>query len=297
MTAKHAYLIIAHKNIDQIQLLLSTIDDERNDIFLHIDAKAQKEGGSPLSFTTQRSQLILVPPIKVSWGGASGIFVELNLLSAALEHAPYEYLHLISGQDLPIKTQDYIHAFFQQNGGKQYIGFDKKANESGSFLNRVSYYYPLRETVGRIDGPTWSRPLRAAEKLLVLLQRCAGVDRTKGESDRYWKGANWFSITGDFASYVIQNEAQLKKRYAQTFCADEVWLQTLIMNSPYRQNLGSGNLRYIDWERGGPYVFRSSDFDLIKTSDKLFARKFDITVDKEIIDEVVQLVMPTEGVH
>ena len=27
---------------------------------------------------------------------------------------PYAYYHLLSGTDLPIKSQDYIHAFFQQ---------------------------------------------------------------------------------------------------------------------------------------------------------------------------------------
>ena len=34
---KHAYLIIAHNNWKQLSLLLSVLDDERNDIYIHID--------------------------------------------------------------------------------------------------------------------------------------------------------------------------------------------------------------------------------------------------------------------
>ena len=36
---KHAYLIIAHKDDYTFQTLLSLLDDERNDIFIHMDKK------------------------------------------------------------------------------------------------------------------------------------------------------------------------------------------------------------------------------------------------------------------
>ncbi len=39
---KHAYLILAHGSYALLQRLVSAIDDERNDIFIHIDRK-QKE--------------------------------------------------------------------------------------------------------------------------------------------------------------------------------------------------------------------------------------------------------------
>ena len=37
---KHAYCIMAHGNWKQLQLLLDIIDDRRNDIYLHVDAKS-----------------------------------------------------------------------------------------------------------------------------------------------------------------------------------------------------------------------------------------------------------------
>ena len=36
---KHAYLILAHKNWGQLKVLLSLLDNRRNDIFLHVDKK------------------------------------------------------------------------------------------------------------------------------------------------------------------------------------------------------------------------------------------------------------------
>ena len=50
--------------------------------------------------------------IKVYWGDISLVKVEYLLFESALSHGPYAYYHLLSGTDLPIKSQDYIHAFF-----------------------------------------------------------------------------------------------------------------------------------------------------------------------------------------
>ena len=36
---KHAFLIIAHNEYPVLEVLLSMLDDERNDIYLHIDKR------------------------------------------------------------------------------------------------------------------------------------------------------------------------------------------------------------------------------------------------------------------
>lgn len=40
IAAKHAYLIMAHKDPEQLKLLISLLDDPRNDIFVHCDKKS-----------------------------------------------------------------------------------------------------------------------------------------------------------------------------------------------------------------------------------------------------------------
>ena len=37
---KHAYLIIAHGELPVLETLLSMLDDERNDVYLHVDKRA-----------------------------------------------------------------------------------------------------------------------------------------------------------------------------------------------------------------------------------------------------------------
>ena len=39
---KHAYLILAHHEPEVLQLLLTSLDDARNDIFLHIDRRSKR---------------------------------------------------------------------------------------------------------------------------------------------------------------------------------------------------------------------------------------------------------------
>jgi hypothetical protein len=113
-------------------------------------------------------------------------------------------------------------------------------------------------------------------------------------ADSFRFGASWFSITDGCARYVIENESTIQKQFKNSYCCDEVFLQTLIYNSPFKDNVFGGVenydykycLRKIDWERGTPYVFRHTDFqELIEAEELfLFARKFDSSVDAQIID-------------
>lgn len=72
-------------------------------------------------------------------------------------------------------------------------------------------------------------------------------------------------------------------------------MQTILVNSPLLDTIEDNGLRLIDWERGEPYTFREEDFDLlINPSNKnLFARKFDMRVDKAIIDKLYNYLMVT----
>ncbi|MCI5660123.1 MAG: glycosyl transferase, partial [Clostridium sp.] len=45
--------------------------------------------------------------------------------------------------------------------------------------------------------------------------------------------------------------------------------------------------RLIDWERGNPYVFRMADYDEIMQSPAMFARKFSMQTDPEIVRAIM----------
>lgn len=215
-------------------------------------------------------------------GGYSQIRAELRLLKTATE-TYHNYYHLLSGMDYPLKSQDYIYGFFQQNQGKEFIGFD--SNKTVDYKERVRYYYFFQDRIGRNAGKIVALYYIFQQKLLFL-QKKLHVDRTRKCPFKIYKGTNWFSITHDLATYLLQRTELIEKYFSHGLCTDEVFLQTIAMSSPYKENIVDNSLRYIDWERGNPYVFTNEDYEELITSDKLFARKFDEDIDSDIVNKV-----------
>ena len=62
---------------------------------------------------------------------------------------------------------------------------------------------------------------------------------------------------------------------------------TALLNSPLRDQVANETLHYIEWPGGShPRTFTTADFDRIAASGKLFARKFDVARDAEILDRI-----------
>ena len=281
MNHKHAYLIMAHTNFPQLQTLITLLDHPDNDIYLHVDKRATTF--QPERIRVTHSRLVVVDPIRVNWGGHSQIKCELNLLKAAAPQH-YKYYHLISGIDLPLKSQGEIHEFFRDNFPRNYIKFDGPANETGSFLYRIEHYHMFKDMFARSKG-ILPGLLRRANTLLIKIQQLVGFKR-KFLIPPY-KGTNWFSITDELAQYVLSQEKLIKKQFFFSHCADEVFLHSLAMASPCRDTVVDNCLRAIDWDRGDPYVFRLEDVDMLLASDDLFGRKFDRKIDAAAIEKIV----------
>jgi hypothetical protein len=88
----------------------------------------------------------------------------------------------------------------------------------------------------------------------------------------------------------MAHKGNIIKSFRGVRCPDEIFVQSLIANSPYKDTVAdyskdSANLtRKIDWERGNPYIWRKWDYKELIESDALFARKFNSGVDKDIIN-------------
>lgn len=284
---KHAYLIIAHTNFEQLQTLIDLLDDERNDLYLHIDKKAKNVP----AFTAKFSGLHLIEPINVVWGGHSQIHCELKLLEAA-SGGHYRYYHLISGMDLPLKTQDEIHAFFRDNDGTEFMCFDENACRTGSFHDRVLHYY-FFGNLGFNTRKKIGHGLRLLDKLSVKVQKTLHI-RRKPIFPLY-KGGQWFSITDGMVQYVLSRKDDIRKQFDYTFLTDEVFLPSVAMSSPMRERIVNNDLRAIDWERGLPYTFRKEDVPQLLASERLWGRKFDRRVDGEAIEMIAAHFMASDG--
>lgn len=278
---KHAYLIMAHNNFAQLQTLITLLDTPQNDIYLHVDKKAKTF--QPDKIKVIHADLILIDRIRVNWGGHSQIKCEMNLLKAAAQKQ-YDYYHLLSGLDLPIKSQKEIRSFFEFAYPKNFIKYDDRAIQSGSFLHRVKTYHMFQDYFGLNKGilPGF---LRRLENISLWVQDVIGVQRKQYITP--YKGTNWFSVTHELVKYVLSRENIIKKQFYHTVCADEVFLHSIVMDSPYKDTVVSNSLRAVDWTRGTPYVYKSEDVDELLKSEKLFARKFDENIDLAAIEKIV----------
>lgn len=283
---RHAYLILAHQNYKQLSILLELIDDSRNDIYIHIDKRSvfTRVDKARLYNSVKESSIYFSKRTSVSWGGYSVVVAEINLLEAAINNGGYCYYHLLSGQDLPIKTQDYIHSFFKKHSGFEFISFCDD-NWISDMKYRVKYYWFFQEYVGRNSGID-KYCLKKLDKLGYMIQSKIKVDRLKDYS--FSAGSQWFSVTDEFARYLLSNKKNICKMLKATLCCDESLCQIFSSNSNFKSKIYqngnvSSNMRLIDWSRGSPYVFRIYDYDMIIKSDCLFARKFDMSVDENVI--------------
>ena len=270
MNRKHAYLIMAHAQPELLKMLLHALDDERNDIYLHLDKKSDI-GKDDLKTAVARSGLFFAESMNVTWAGESLIICEMNLFKMA-NATGYEYYHLISGADFPLRSQDEIHGFFEENAGYEFMDFWKR--DEKEYLYRIRYKYPLQEKIGRYTNDPRTLFYRVCSKLNVLYQKLTGVDRVRGYGREILCGSQWVSVTDAFVKYLLSNEEEIREFFFQGVAADELYKQTICRNSEFYEKVyPGGSMRLIDWERGDPYTWTENDIDEITRSDAMFIRK------------------------
>ncbi len=288
MIRKHAYLIMVHKNTYVLEKLLLLIDDVRNDIFIHVDKKCSNFDYKKYKSCICKSNLYFTEPrIDVVCGGYSQIDCEMKLLSFATNVGNYAYYHLLSGQDLPLKNQDYIHSVCDNSSSKEYIDcFIPDTNtEFGTHIyHRVSLKRIFSQ---RLRNK--SRFINGINKVWLGIQAYIfHVDYVKKHKIDLKYGANWFSLTQAAATTLIDNENRIKALFQHSGNPDEVFAQTILAENGFQTHM-TENKRLVFWQPDDklhPYIWRECDFDKLIGSSDFFARKFDEIIDREIIDKL-----------
>lgn len=288
---KHAYLIITHGDFIILEKLVSLIDDERNDIFIHIDKKVDNFNKEKIELLVKKSQIYFVKRYDVRWGEYSLIEAELSLFESAYNINKYRYFHLISGSDMILKSQNWIHNFFKNNDGYEFIACS--TSEYTKKLNIISRFNQFKH----IENKNFIK------KTYLSVLNKLNYNRFKYEFELSF-GSNWASITNEFAKYIIDNKKWIEKTFKYSHTCDEVYKQCLAINSKFKtklytnkdnifidlekNNVISFNLRYIDWSEGGahPKTFTLDDYDNLIDSNCIFARKFNTQIDKDVIDKI-----------
>lgn len=279
---KQAILITAYKNFDHL-VDISNFFDEEFEIYIHIDKKIKVDPLVISNLTSCSNVKLVSRKFRVNWGGRNHLKAILYLTKKALEQEENWFFHLISGHDYPIKKLSYFKSFFAQHSDKNYINHFEVPNAKwpNSGMDRLMYYnlYDL------IDA----KKHRHYIVKLNNLQRKYGVKRRISKQiPKLYGGETWWSLNKEAISFLIdytKTKPRLFKRMKFTFCSEEIYVQMVLMNSHLHKTVINDSLRYIDWSsRNGnfPANLNIDDWEAIKTSNALFARKFEFPVSQEL---------------
>lgn len=277
---------MAHNDYPILVELLKDIDDERNDIYLHIDVKSKDAPFELFKSLIKKSQIFIVPQINVMWGGYSQVECELRLMEQATKKHSYEYYHLLTGATFPLKSQDYIHNFFLKHRGKEFIGF-----AYDDCRERVEDYYLFNEI---------GKPNTKLKKLLCSirgrfrwLQHKIHYKRQCSKGLSIKKGFVYWSLTDSTIKLILEKEDSIKKWCKHGLCVDEIFSQTIVANFVGLDKVFNYEDQYESCMRDCPWhmkdeahknnFFRYGDEERLIKSNKLFALKFGAEEGLELI--------------
>lgn len=270
---RFAYLVMVHACDPVFRILMRMLDFDLNDIYVHVDGKVPIAPFEEfLGREMAHARVCLLPRrIKVYWAHCSQVEAELALFEAAAGSHRYGYYHLISGADLPIKSQEYIHSFFAARQGLNFIGFMPEGMaDEGMILHRHVFPRHYRNS-GRLG-----RLMAGARGMLERLAACLPA---KSYDLEFRKGGNWVSITHECVLEILRHRDFFLREFRYSRSLDEWYKQTVVYNSPLRDTVycyddaNKGCMRLIDWNRGSPYSWTIDDLPEVLASDKLFCRK------------------------
>lgn len=274
---KIAHLILAHSQPAQVARLVKILAHSDAYFFLHIDKKvaiADFEGVLPkerVYFVEKRET--------VGWGAYSIVQATINGLKAiASSGLDIGYINLLSGSDYPLKRADEIHDFFQKQNGKNFLEFQSVTTQWTEAIPRLTQYHLTNyDFPGKYFVQKWMNKLLPARKMPDNLIPV-------GKSQ-------WLSITMDAARHILdylQSHPEVVYFFKHTWAPDEIIFQTILYNSHFRDKMVNDNLRFIQWKDGkaSPETLTVKDQAKLLNTKALFARKFDMRSQPEILDQL-----------
>lgn len=270
----YALLIINHVSPRQTQRLIDRLNNGYFHFYIQFNNKTEAKAYERLKDI--RNVFFINKMVQVRPGGYSALkSIMAGLAQITKSEMKYNSISLINGCDYPTKRADEICDFLNINKGKQLIAYDEAW--SASIPQKINKYY-LADY--RFKGK------RLAEQ---LFNKVYGKPEHPKMLKLVGKSAFW-TITSNCATYVLAyiERLELDSFLKYTLGSDRFAFQSVIMNSPYREEVINNNYRYTDELEDGAAIktLTVKDFNKIIFSDSIFAGKFDMDVDTEILDMI-----------
>lgn len=285
-----AYLVMIHKNLEQVKRFFGSIYDAENFYLFHVDQKSGQDFFQSVGeFLREFPNVRLMPSQNCRWGGYSMVDIELKAIRQLLGWSgDWQFFINVSGQDFPLKTQTEIKSFLAAHEENNFLTvFDSE------FIENWCNPYPLFRP--RATNKNFLNARSRIERVFLELPGVSRllyvplVKRPFINGVEWFAGWQWMLLNRRFCEYLF-DRAELDKYvkfFKNTFIPDEGFFQTVIMNSPHRETVVNDFKRTVTMQdAGGVKIFRTADFDYLMSSDNFFARKFDADVDNQIIERL-----------
>jgi hypothetical protein len=268
-----AYVVSAYKLPDQLVRLIRRLHTETSSFVVHVDRKTDHAVFERMvSGTRELGCVEFVDRHVCHWGGFGHVRATLKGLERLYaDGRAFDYVVLLTGQDYPLRSAAEIERRLAGSGERSFMSYWPVPREAWSGrggLDRIERWHAV-----------WRHHLHV---WMPFVQRRLPAGLTP------WGGPPYWCLAKPVTDYVwewVQANPETVRFFEHVWIPDEVFFQTIILNSPLRDTVVNDDLRHIDWTRlPAPSVFRREHFDELIDSGKLFARKFDETVDAEILE-------------
>lgn len=274
-----AHLILAHNVPDHLFRLVERLRRPDAHIFIHVDAKSDI---SPyrIQFADYPDVHLIQKRTKANWGGFSLVQATLDsLIEIQASGKPFTYVNLLSGSDYPIKPIRDFHSMLTRSMGLSFFEYE---------IEGTSWW---DEAQPRLRNYHWVDCQFPGKNGLQALVNRITPSRTPPGRMAIVGRSQWFTVYAGHVRHIldfVRNNPAYVRFFRYTWGPDEFFFQTILYNSPYRDQLINDNLRYIDWSTGqpSPRVLTIDDAQLLHSSDKWFARKFDPQISGPLLDEI-----------
>jgi Core-2/I-Branching enzyme len=242
------------------------------------------------------------PPSPVAWGEPSQLEMVLRCLQWLLQRNDFSWVVLLSGQDYPIRPVADIERSLAASGVDAFI--EAQRVERPTLSRRVPvdefalrYYYRWRKLSSGEPRRTLLATAARARPLFDLRRMPSGTwvgvralrtpFRPGFECHR---GSDWFTLSRRAVGAVdrlVRAQPDVLDHYRRTLIPTESFVQTVLANERALRISGDYR-RFSAWRSGAarPRVLTFADLPDMLASGADFARKFDETLDRTVLDEI-----------
>lgn len=267
-----AFILLCHKDPEGIIAQALRLTAAGDCIAIHFDARASAAdyarirealaGNPAVTFARRR--------VKCGWGEWSLVAATLEAVRAAEADFPgATHFYMLSGDCMPIKTAEHIHAWLEREEADYIESFDFHASDwikTGIKEERLIYRHWFNE--------------RRRKKLFYAslnLQRRLGLTRKVPQDLKIRIGSQWWCLrrrTVEAVLKFIDRRRDVVRFFRTTWIPDETFFQTIVAHLVAEEEIRSRTLTFLMFtDYGIPVTFHDDHQDLLMAQDFLFARK------------------------